>query len=287
MAAWRSVGRRSARRTAIRILATVLVAATAAAGLAATAGAQDRYTDVSSTHHAAHKANIEALESQGVFDGTECGARKFCPTRAVKRWEAAVWIVRVIDGEDPFPVAKSRFADVDNGEWWMPYVERLADLGITVGCRQSPLRYCPHSSVTRAQMASFLVRAFRLQRAPSANFADTRGNVHEENIDALFAVGITIGCKERPARFCPGRATTRAHMAHVLEPRADQFRPNDHRRRRNNGRHNRRHNGRNNRRNNRRHNWHDVPGLDHDQPGSPQRRHPDLGHPGAHVRDPH
>ena len=74
----------------------------------------------------------------------------------------------------------------------------------------------PDDTISRAQMASFLVRAFRLQRASSANFADTRGNVHEENIDALFAAGITVGCKQRPARFCPNRSTTRAHMATFL-----------------------------------------------------------------------
>jgi len=36
----------------------------------------------------------------GVFDGTECGARKFCPDEPAKRWAVAVWIVRVIDGRD-------------------------------------------------------------------------------------------------------------------------------------------------------------------------------------------
>ena len=208
--------RRSAGRTATRLVAAVTVATVAAAGLAATAAAQDRYTDVNSTHHAAHKDHIETLERLGVFDGTECGARKFCPTDPAKRWEVAVWIVRVVDGQDPFPVARSSFADVKNSDWWMPYVERLYDLGITKGCKRSPLRYCPDDTVSRAQMASFLVRAFRLQRAPSANFADTRGNHHEENIDALFAVGITVGCKQRPARFCPDRPATRAHMATFL-----------------------------------------------------------------------
>ena len=208
--------RRSAGRTATRLVAAVTVVTVATMGLAATAAAQDRYTDVTSTHHGAHKDHIETLEKLGVFDGTECGARKFCPNDPAKRWAIAVWIVRVIDGQDPQPVAKSRFADVGNREWWMPYVERLYDLGITTGCKRDPLRYCPDDTVSRAQMASFLVRAFRLQRASSANFADTRGNTHEENIDALFAAGITVGCKQRPARFCPDGPTTRAHMATFL-----------------------------------------------------------------------
>ncbi len=216
MADWSITRRRSARRAAKRILAATIVAAVAAAGLATTASAQGRYTDVTSSSHGSHIANIEALEALGVFDGTECGARKFCPGDPAKRWTVAVWIVRVIDGKDPFPVARSRFVDVDDDEWWMPYVERLADLGITVGCTQNPLRFCPDGTVTRARMASFLVRAFRLQRAPSAKFTDTRGSAHEANIDALFAAGITVGCNQRPLRYCPNNAVSRAQMATLL-----------------------------------------------------------------------
>ena len=213
---WSINRRRSARRAAMQIVASVTMATVATAGLATTASAQDRYTDVTSRSHSSHKAYIEALEESGVFDGTECGARRFCPDEPAKRWTAAVWIVRVIDGVDPFPVTQSRFADVHDDEWWMPYVERLADLGITVGCKTNPLRFCPDETVTRARMASFLVRALRLQRAPSARFADTRGSTHEANIDALFAAGITVGCRQNPLRYCPDNPVSRAQMATLL-----------------------------------------------------------------------
>ena len=162
----------------------------------------DAYTDLTS---GPHEANINALARLGIFEGTECGSRQFCPDEPAKRWTAAVWIVRAVDGTDPPPVNESRFADVDGDEWWTPYVERLADLGITVGCRQNPLRFCPDRTVTRAQVASFLVRAFDLAAAPSAGFADTEGSTHEANIDALFAAGITVGCRQDPLRYCPTR----------------------------------------------------------------------------------
>ncbi len=206
--------RSTVRGAAVRFVAVAVVAAVVAAGLAATASAQDRYSDVDRT--SVHASNIEALDRLGVFDGTQCGARRFCPGEAAQRWVIAVWIVRVIDGQDPARVKESRFADVDDSEWWMPYVERLADLQITVGCKQDPLRYCPDDTVTRAQMASFLVRAFRLQRAESAGFADTGGNTHEANIDALFAAGLTVGCRKSPLRYCPDRAVTRSQMASLL-----------------------------------------------------------------------
>ena len=98
----------------------------------------------------------------------------------------------------------------------MPYVERLADLQITVGCKPNPLRFCPDETVTRARMASFLVRAFDLAEAPSAGFADTESSVHEANIDALFAAGITAGCKTDPLRYCPDSPVSRAQMASLL-----------------------------------------------------------------------
>ena len=77
----------------------------------------------------------------------------------------AVWLVRILDGADPPPVGVSRFVDVDSSEWWAPYVERLADLGVTGGCATEPARFCPTETVTRARMASFLVRAFDLPSA--------------------------------------------------------------------------------------------------------------------------
>ena len=38
----------------------------------------------------------------------------------------------------------------------------LAREGITGGCATSPAQYCPDGTVTRGQMAVFLVRAFHL-----------------------------------------------------------------------------------------------------------------------------
>ena len=214
MAVWR-IRRRSARRVAAQLVASTIVAAVAAVGLATTAAAQDGFADVSSR---SHKANIEALAETGLFEGTECGEQQFCPNDPANRWTVAVWIVRALDGSSPPPpVAQSRFVDVDDDEWWMPYLERLADLRITFGCKANPLSFCPDETVTRARMASFLVRAFNLAEAPSAGFADTEGSTHEANIDALFAAGITVGCKQDPLRYCPNDPVSRAQMATLLK----------------------------------------------------------------------
>ena len=147
-----------------------------------------------------------------MFEGTACGEGLFCPGEPVRRWTMAVWLVRVLDESEP-QAGSSRFVDVDDSEWWMPYVERLADLGITYGCATEPARFCPEDPVTRAQMASFLSRAFGLEApegSPEVEFSDVGEGVHTDSIYALAASGITEGCASEPeARFCPGRFTTR------------------------------------------------------------------------------
>ena len=160
---------------------------------------------------------VKALTADGVLAGSECGPGLFCPEYPVPRWMMAVWLVRVVDGQDPEPVTVPRFVDVDPSQWWSGHVERLAELGITAGCAGGADRYCPDGPVTRAQMATFLRRAFALGSAAPSGFVDTGGSVHAANIDALFGAGITAGCSIEPLRFCPQQATTRAQMALFLE----------------------------------------------------------------------
>ena len=162
-----------------------------------------------------HRVGVEGLAEMGVLEGTDCAPGEFCPGDALQRWVMAVWLVRVLDGTDPV-LSDTRFADVDSDEWWAPYVERLAVLGVTAGCATGPARYCPTDSVTRAQMATFLTRAFDLEPAPSFGFVDVDGNTHAGSIDALAGAGVTAGCASGPARYCPGDSVTRAQMATFL-----------------------------------------------------------------------
>lgn len=176
---------------------------------AAEGRADDRWNGRGRAH------GIEALEARGVLAGTECAESGLCPGAATLRWVMAVWLVRIIDGVDP-DSATGIFEDVDPAVWWAPHVERLAELGVTVGCKSEPLEFCPQQAVTRAQTATFLVRAFALAPAGSAGFTDTAGNFHEADIDALAAARITAGCNREPLEFCPHQMVTRAQMAVFL-----------------------------------------------------------------------
>ncbi|MXZ99031.1 MAG: S-layer homology domain-containing protein [Acidimicrobiaceae bacterium] len=183
------------------------------------AGVEDVFGDFDEVA-SVHEPGVRALFEQGVLDGVGCGAGLLCPAASVTRWEFAVMVVRVLDGGDPGPLTRSRFADTDRDLWWARHVERLAELGATVGCRIGPLRYCPDDPLTRAQTASMLVRAFDLDRAfDPAGFTDTAGSVHADDIDALYAAGITNGCRSEPLRYCPQQSTTRAEAATLLHRR--------------------------------------------------------------------
>ena len=163
-----------------------------------------------------HQPAIDALNARGLFDGTECATDMFCPGDEMKRWTMAVWLVRVLTEAEPPAATQSTFADVDPGNRWLPHIELLAELEITDGCLVDPLRFCPDRSVDRAEMATFLTRAFDLAAADPAGFADTTGNFHEANIDALAAARITVGCLSDPLRYCPDQPVTRAEMATFL-----------------------------------------------------------------------
>ncbi len=177
--------------------------------------AEETFSDIGEA--GGHRANVETLAERGILEGTECEPGKFCPKEPIQRWVMAVWLVRSVDDTVPDSVVSSRFGDVDPGQWWVRYVERLADLGITRGCSADPVLFCPTEAVTRQEMASFLVRAFQLEPASGNKFSDVEeGNSHLADINALAASGVTAGCAVEPDRFCPTRDTTRAEMATFL-----------------------------------------------------------------------
>ena len=147
---------------------------------------------------------------------TDCGPALFCPDGPVQRWVMAVWLVRILEDDEPEPSQASRFADIDPSRWWAPYVERLAALGITQGCATSPARFCPHGYVRRDQMATFAVRAFQLGDGPASDYIDTVGNPHTVNIKVATTAGIVDECATNPPRYCPHQPVSRAEAAALL-----------------------------------------------------------------------
>ena len=157
---------------------------------------------------------VSQLTEQGVFDGTLC-ADGFCPGEAIDRKTMAVWTIRVLTGDDPPPVTETRFDDVDADGFYAPYIERMAELGVTRGCGDGS-GFCPAGTVIRAQMAAFLSRAFNLADGPDPGFSDVPADAwYAADVARLASSGITSGCGDGTV-FCPGRDTTRAQMATFL-----------------------------------------------------------------------
>ncbi len=160
---------------------------------------------------------VGALRDAGVFAGTDCHPGLFCADDSVTRWEMAVWLTRLLDGNEPEHVEVSRFDDVDVSSWWAPHVERLAQLGVTLGCSRSPAMYCPYEGVDRLQMARFFVRALSLQFGQTVHFEDVEDAEAIPVVSALFEAGITKGCVSEPLQFCPGGLTSRGEMALFMQ----------------------------------------------------------------------
>jgi len=120
-------------------------------------GASTGFADVATDYWAA--AWIKQLAAEGITGG--CGAGNYCPDVTVTRAQMAVFLLKAKYGlaYTP-PVATGVFTDVPVGYWADKWIEQLAVEGITGGCGAGV--YCPDSSVTRAQMAVFLVKMFNL-----------------------------------------------------------------------------------------------------------------------------
>jgi hypothetical protein len=102
---------------------------------------------------------IETLERSGITGGCGGGGAIYCPDDPVTRAQMAVFLERGINGADfvPPPATGTVFADVGVNDFAAAFIERLFADGITGGCGGG--NYCPSNSVTRAQMAVFLLRA--------------------------------------------------------------------------------------------------------------------------------
>ncbi len=160
---------------------------------------------------------IETLARTGITGG--CGGDNYCPDRAVTRAQMAVFLERGMRGAAFTPPAATGnvFLDVPANAFGASFIEQLYLDGITGGCGGN--NYCPSQSVTRAQMAVFLLRArygrSYLPPAPTGRFADV-STAHWAAgwIERLAAEGITGGCGG--GNYCPEAPVTRAQMAVFL-----------------------------------------------------------------------
>lgn len=166
-----------------------------------------------------HAFNIDCLTWYGVARGV--GDDRFAPKRGMTRGETASFLARILaragHGGDPATAAASgppTFTDTQ-GSVHAPAIEMVAAAGIARG--RGDGTFGPSQLVTRAQMASFVVRTVEVLTdeafvAERDWFDDVNGSIHETNVLVARDLGITQGSVE-PRRFEPDRTITRDQTA--------------------------------------------------------------------------
>lgn len=149
---------------------------------------------------------VLGLVESGITSG--CTASSFCPRKSVTRGQMAAFLVRALD----LPVASGNSFTDDDGSLFESDIEALSAAGITTGCTGTD--FCPDRTVTRAEMAAFLVRGFGLAGTIGDSFSDDDGSFFEADIEALVSNGVTGGCTT--TSYCPEAPVTREQMAAFL-----------------------------------------------------------------------
>ena len=159
-----------------------------------------------------HRNGIEAIAAAGITVGCNPPFNdKFCPGDVLTRAQAATFLARALNLPEPL---QDYFGD-DNGHILEGGINRVAEAGITTGCNPPDnTSFCPDRRMTRAEFATFIVRALGLPATNTDYFVDDNGHVLEGAINRLAEAGITKGCNP-PAndRFCPQGLLTRAETA--------------------------------------------------------------------------
>ncbi len=162
---------------------------------------------------------VNTVSRNGVTAG--CGEGNYCPGNPVNRAQMAVFLLKSKLGAAHVPpdATGTLFLDVPASAFAADWIEELASLGVTAGCGGG--NYCPDATVTRAQMAVFLLKTLNgsSYTPPVATgvFGDVPvGAFAADWIENLYALNVTGGCSASPLLYCPNNPNTRGQMAVFL-----------------------------------------------------------------------
>ncbi len=102
--------------------------------------------------------DIESLVGGGVFVACNAAGDRFCPNEVVTREVMAQFLVAAFGFE---PTSTDAFID-DGSSPYQSDINAIAAVGVTKGCNPPTNdSFCPDRNVSRAEMASFMVRALK------------------------------------------------------------------------------------------------------------------------------
>lgn len=151
-----------------------------------------------------------ACAKAGILSGYNGAVR---PTATVTRAEAAKMIVAAA-GVTVDQTAVSSFGDVASSKWYSPYIAAAEKSGLMSGVGGG--KFAPDATLTRAQVASLIVKAKKLTTATgAASFSDViQGAWYASDVAKASAAGYLAGVGN--GTFAPARAATRAEFAQVI-----------------------------------------------------------------------
>lgn len=107
---------------------------------------------------------VQKLRDLGITSG--CTATTYCPADPVTRAEMAVFIIAARYERTPFTYPPAPyFSDVPPSSPYFPFVQKMAQSGITAGCAGG--KYCPNQELSRGQMAVFIVTGLLNELLPA------------------------------------------------------------------------------------------------------------------------
>jgi hypothetical protein len=214
-----------ANTTGYDIIETVLIAGIPIS--ATILGTTQIFADVPPSAFYFDAANL--MYTKGVTKGCSSSPLDYCPNNPVTRDEMAYFIVTAIYGvscgtppcftlNNP---GTQYFIDVPPSDQFYPEVEKMYELGVTLGCAGTAgvnLQYCPTASVNREQMAEFIIKArygagTSFDIPPSPYFTDVPAldDSFYNYVQRMAFDGITEGCTV--TTFCPTQTVERYQMA--------------------------------------------------------------------------
>lgn len=158
---------------------------------------------------------VYELAERGIIGGYEDGT--FKPGSSITRGQAAAIIAKLLNLETE-NVNDPGFKDVSPRLWSFGAIAATAEKGIFRGYGDG--RFGPNDKITRAQMASILIKAFDFHYYKRSLFTDIpfkdidKLASHQEAVYTLYKIGITSGTS--PTTFSPNDPITRAQAAVLI-----------------------------------------------------------------------
>ncbi|MEW6337014.1 MAG: S-layer homology domain-containing protein, partial [Acidobacteriota bacterium] len=180
------------------------------------------FADVPPSHP--QYGSINLIRYNGITAGCDASGN-YCPASTLTRAQMAVFLLKAKHGSSYAPPACNPsspiFADVACPSGFaVDWIEQFYREGITAGCGTNPLRYCPDATITKAEMAVFLLKSkdgsSYTPPACTGVFADVPcpSGFAVNWIEEIAERGVDTGCGG--GNFCPTQTVSRALMAQMV-----------------------------------------------------------------------